>query len=197
LIIKENYIRRIKMEILLTRHGQTQWNLLKKVQGKADIELNEKGIKQAEITKDCLKDEKIDLILCSPLKRARQTAEIINQGRNIRIIIDERISERDFGEFEGMAKTDFDYNSFWSYKQNLKYDKAENIKDFFARVYDFLDSVKEQYAGKRILIVAHGGISMAAKCYFEGIPDIETLLPLCIGNCEVAKFSYRELDLKG
>ena len=60
------------MEILLTRHGQTEWNLLKKY--KADIELNEKGIKQAEETRDSLKNEKIDLILCSPLKRAIQTA---------------------------------------------------------------------------------------------------------------------------
>lgn len=84
------------MEILLTRHGQTDWNLLKKVQGKADIELNEKGIQQAETTRDFLKEKSIDLILCSPLKRAIQTAEIINQGRNIRIIIDERVSSLKF-----------------------------------------------------------------------------------------------------
>ena len=179
------------MEILLTRHGQTDWNLLKKVQGKADIELNEKGIQQAETTRDFLKEERIDLILCSPLKRAIQTAEIINQGRNIRIIIDERVSERDFGEFEGMPNTDFDYNAFWSYKQNLKYAKAENIKDFFRRVYNFLDNIKNEYDGKRILIVAHGGISIPVKCYFEGIPNAETLLPLCLENCEVAKYSYK------
>jgi len=183
------------MEILLTRHGQTEWNLLKKVQGKADIELNEKGIKQAEETRDYLKNEKINLILCSPLKRAMQTAEIINQGRNIKMIIDERISERDFGEFEGMPNTEFDFNAFWSYKQNLKYSKAENIRDFFGRVYSFLDSIKNEYAGKRILIVSHGGISIPVKCYFDGIPDAETLLPLCLGNCEVAKYSYKDLDL--
>lgn len=99
------------MEILLVRHGQTEWNLLKKVQGKADVELNEQGIKQAEETRNSLKNEKIDLILCSPLKRAMQTAEIIKQGRNIKMIIDERISERDFGEFEGMPNTDFDFNA--------------------------------------------------------------------------------------
>ena len=184
------------MEILLTRHGQTEWNLLKKVQGKADIELNEKGIQQAEETRDSLKNEKIDLILCSPLKRAIQTAEIINQERNIKMIIDERVSERDFGEFEGMPNTDFDFNAFWSYKQNLKYDKAENIKDFFRRVYNFLDNIKNEYDGKRILIVSHAGISIPVKCYFEGIPNAETLLPLCLGNCEVARYSYKELDLE-
>jgi broad specificity phosphatase PhoE len=177
------------MEILLTRHGQTEWNLLKKVQGKADIELNNKGIQQAEKTRDLLKEERIDLILCSPLMRARQTAEIINQGRNTRMIIDDRISERDFGEFEGMSNTDFEFNAFWSYKQNLKYDKAENIKDFFRRVYNFLDSIKKEYAGKRILIVAHGGISIPIRCYFEGIPNMETLLPLCLENCEIEKYA--------
>ena len=142
-----------------------------------------------------MKNEKIDLILCSPLKRAIQTAQIINKERNIRIIIDERISERDFGEFEGMPNTDFDFNAFWSYKQNLKYDKAENIRDFFGRVYNFLDSIENEYYGKRILIVAPGGISIPVRCYFEGIPNTETLLPLCLENCEVAKYSYKELEL--
>lgn len=184
------------MEILLTRHGQTEWNLLKKVQGKADIELNDQGIEQAEKTRELLKGEKIDLILCSPLKRARQTAEIISQGRDIRLIIDERISERDFGEFEGMQVTDFDYSAFWSYKQNLKYDTAENIKDFFSRVYSFLSSIKDEYNGKRILIVTHAGISIPIKCYFEGIPDVESLLPLHLGNCEVTKYFYKELDFE-
>ena len=67
------------MKILVTRHGQTDWNLDKKVQGKADIELNEKGRQQAEETKKLLDYKDIDLIICSPLIRARQTAEIINK----------------------------------------------------------------------------------------------------------------------
>lgn len=92
-----------------------------------------------------------------------------------------------------MTQTEFDFNAFWSYKQNLKYNKAENIRDFFKRVYNFLDSIQNEYAGKRILIVAHGGISIPVKCYFEGIPDLEILFPLCLGNCEVAKYSYKNV----
>ena len=182
------------MEILLTRHGQTAWNLQRKSQGKADIELNEKGISQAEEIRDFLKNEKIDLILCSPLKRARQTADIINQGRNIPVVIDSRIAERDFGEFEGKLETEFDYEAFWSYKQNLRYERAENIKDFFERVYEFLDSIKHKYEGKRILIVAHGGINIPVKCYFEGVPNEDTLLHLILKNCQVAKYKYKEVD---
>lgn len=83
--------------LYVTRHGETDWNLYGKVQGKADIELNAKGIEQAKETMEKLKEESIDFIICSPLKRARQTAEIINLEKNIHIVFDERISERDFG----------------------------------------------------------------------------------------------------
>lgn len=180
------------MEILLTRHGQTEWNVLGKVQGRADIKLNEKGIQQAKETGKALNEEKIDLIICSPLKRAKQTAEIINKDRNIPIIYDEDVIERDFGEFEGINKKEFDFEGYWSYKQNIKYEKAENIKDFFERVYSFLDKIKEEYKDKRVLIVAHGGISIPVNCYFNGIPEDDNLLKLVLGNCEVAKYQYKK-----
>lgn len=183
------------MEVLLTRHGQTEWNALKKVQGKADIELNGKGIEQANNTKILLKNERIDLIVCSPLIRAIQTAKIINNDRNIPIVFDERLYERDFGEFEGMSNTDFDYESFWSYKQNIQYQKAENIREFFQRVYSFLDDIHLKYKNKRILLVAHGGISIPVYCYFNGIPDRDSLLNLALENCEVAKYVYKEKEI--
>ena len=100
------------MKIYVTRHGQTDWNVQGKTQGRADIELNEVGIKQAKQTKEELKNIDIDLIICSPLKRAKKTAEIINEGRNIPIIFDDQIIERNFGEFEG-EKIKFD--EFWDY----------------------------------------------------------------------------------
>ena len=179
------------MEILLTRHGKTDWNVQGKVQGLADIGLNEEGIRQAKETSKLLQDEKIDLIISSPLLRAMQTAKIIAKDRNIPIIPDEGVIERDFGEFEGMNKNTFDFIGFWSYKNNYKYEKAENIKDFFDRVYKFLDRIKEEYEGKRILIVAHGGISIPVNCYFNGIPEDDDLLKLVLGNCEVAKYVYK------
>lgn len=179
------------MEILLTRHGQTDWNVLKKVQGKADIELNDTVIKQAEETKKLLENEEIDLIISSPLKRAAQTAKIIGEERNIPIIYDEEISERDFGEFEGMHKDTFDFDQFWTYS-DLKYEKAESVVDFFDRIYSFLDRIKEQYPNKKILVVAHGGVSIPVNCYFNGIPEDNYLLGLGIGNCEVVRYKYKE-----
>lgn len=178
------------MVLYFVRHGQTDWNVLGKVQGRADIELNEKGIQQAEETGKALQNEKIDLVICSPLKRAKQTAEIICKNRNIPIIYDEDVIERDFGEFEGVNKQDFDFEGCWSYKENKKYEKAENIREFFDRIYNFLDKIKEQYNDKRVLIVAHGGISIPVNCYFNGIPEDDKLINLALGNCKIAKYQY-------
>jgi len=104
--------------IYITRHGQTNWNVLRKVMGKIDEPLNEKGIEQAHLTKESLKDLEINLIICSPLLRARQTAEIINEVLNIEIIYDNRLLERDYGEFEGMETKNFDFWKYWDYYKN-------------------------------------------------------------------------------
>lgn len=176
------------MEILLTRHGQTEWNVEGKVQGRVDIVLNENGIKQAIETSKKLENEEIDLIICSPLNRTKQTAEIIKGNKNIPIICDNGLIERDFGEFEGLNKANFDFEGFWSYKNNYKYEKAENIEEFFNRIYNFLDRIKIEYSDKKILLVAHGGVSIPVNCYFNGIPDDDNLLKLVLGNCEVIKY---------
>lgn len=146
--------------IYITRHGQTNWNVLKKVMGKVDEPLNEKGIEQANITKNNLNSMNIDLIICSPLLRAKQTAQIINEGLNAEIIYNERISERDFGEFEGMETKDFDFWGYWDYYKNEKYKRAENIQEFFKRICAFLDDITQKYKNMNILLVTHRKFSV-------------------------------------
>jgi len=176
------------MKLLVVRHGRTDWNDLGKIQGCADTELNETGINQAKETAKLLKNENIDLIISSPLTRTKQTAGIINEGRNIDIIYDERIKERDFGEFEGLKKDEFDYQGFWTYSKNLKYEKAENIQDFFNRTFNFLDEIKEKYKDKTVLLVIHGGVSTVVNSYFEGFPKENEQTRGALKNCEVKEF---------
>ncbi len=176
------------MKLLVVRHGRTKWNDLHKVQGTADIELNEEGLKQAEITSKLLENERIDLIISSPLIRARQTAEIININQKCNIICDKRIKERDYGEFEGLNKEDFNFRDFWTYSKNLTYNKAENIQVFFRRIFDFLDEIKEKYKDKTVLIVVHGGVSVAVNAYFEGMPKENNQTKGHLKNCEVKEF---------
>lgn len=177
--------------IYITRHGQTDWNVLKKVMGRCDEPLNEKGLSQAEETRESLLSTDIDLIICSPLMRAKQTANVINRERNIPIEYDKRIIERDFGEFEGMEQKDFDFHGYWDYYKNLQFEKAENIRVFFERVYGFLDDIIEKYSDKNVLIVAHGGISIPVECYFKGnIPEGSLVdAGLVLGNCQVKSYS--------
>lgn len=176
--------------IYITRHGQTDWNLMKKVMGRCDEPLNETGLNQAEETRNNLMNTNIDLIICSPLMRARQTADVINRNRNIPIIYDDRIIERNFGEFEGMETKNFDFHGYWNYYKNMQFESAENIQIFFKRVYEFLDDITQKYSDKNVLLVAHGGISIPVNCYFNNCIPEGSLVDagLVLGNCQVASY---------
>ena len=89
------------MLIYVLRHGITQWNKLKKVQGAMDIPLAPEGIELAKRTGEALKDVPFDICFTSPLARARQTAHYVLGNRQIPVIEDKRIQEIDFGVLEG------------------------------------------------------------------------------------------------
>ena len=187
------------MEIFVVRHGQTEWNALEKMQGQTDIELNEIGREQAQITGEQIKNENIDLIITSPLKRAKETAEIINKNFNAPIIEDERLMERGYGELEGKTRTERNMlkefsegkDEFWNYNKNIGDYNVEKITKFFDRVYECLNETIEKYKDKKILLVTHGGTSVAIKCYFMKYP-LENLIGRYdikgLKNCEVARF---------
>lgn len=187
------------MKIYLTRHGETDWNLKhsnENIRNSAKnlsvtdddfIDLNSTGIEQAKKLAEKLRNINIDLIICSPLPRAIQTAKIIANIKNIPIILDKDISVREFGEHKGkISDVDFDFtHGFWSYKANIRYKQAENIRDFFKRVYSFLDKIKEKHRNKNVLIVTHGSIGIPIHCYFNGVPEDDNLLKYVLENCEL------------
>ena len=179
--------------IYLVRHGQTEWNVKRIIQGKMDICLNDVGREQARIIKKELDKEPIDLIICSPLLRAKETAEIINHERNIPIIFDERISERNFGEYEGKSLKVVDGHHFWDYYINEQFKEAECIQDFFKRIYSFLDDISLKYPDKNILLVSHGGVSIAVYCYYNNsIPEGSLIQAgITLGNCEVISYKNK------
>ena len=86
------------MRLYIVRHGETQWTKERKIQGQVDIPLNEFGRTLAVKTARGLSDITFDLCYSSPLSRARETAELILEGRQTRIIEDARIAEMGFGE---------------------------------------------------------------------------------------------------
>lgn len=154
--------------IYFVRHGQTDWNLAHKVQGRADIELNETGIAQAKKAKEELKNIQFHKVFCSPLKRTRKTCEIITDEP---IVFDDRLLERELGEFEGLKREEFDIMSFWNSNSSQMFIKAETLKELEFRVNNFLDNIIKKYYGKNILVVSHGGVGIFFHNYFYGAPE--------------------------
>ncbi len=175
------------MYLTVVRHGQTDWNVSKKVQGQVDISLNNTGIEQVNNLKKELEREDFEEVISSPLLRAKQTAEIL--CKNKKIIYDNRLKERDFGEFEGLQIEQFNSDSFWSYKKNIIYKRAENIKTFFYRVNNCLIDIEEKYKNKRILIVAHTGTIIAIDTFFNGIPKDDNFFKHDFKNCKIFRYN--------
>jgi len=166
------------MEIFVTRHGQTDWNVLEKIQGQTDIELNDVGKQQAEETSKLIKNENINLIITSPLKRAKETAQIINKNFNVTIIEDNRLMERKFGQNEGLTKNTIkklkennpEMKEIWNYNKNIDCNGIETMHDFCNRIYEFLDDASIRYKDKNILLVTHGGVFVPMNYYFMNEP---------------------------
>ena len=126
--------------------------------------------RQAQKTKQELENVKYDIIIRSPMHRAEQTADIINEDRNVEIIVDERLRERRLGEFEGHDVTEEMEKRIWNYDLNYQIPGGENLHDFEKRILDFFEDIKQKYADKTVLIVAHGGIAKVIKMHLYGMP---------------------------
>jgi len=174
------------MKIYYVRHGQTDWNLTRKMQGGGtEKELNETGINQANETRKELENVKYDIIICSPMYRAKQTAEIINKDKNVKTIIDERIRERKLGKLEGHEITDEIEKQIWDYNLNYQIPEGENLHDFEKRILGFLEDIKKKYSDKTVLIVAHGGVAKVIKAHLYGMPKSKLLSDISTKNCEI------------
>lgn len=174
------------MKIYYVRHGQTDWNLDRKMQGgETERALNKTGIQQANETKKKLENVDYDTIICSPMHRVIQTAEIIKGEKNIMLTTDERIRERNLGELEGHDVTEEIEEKIWDCDTNYQIPGGESLHDFEKRVLDFLEDIKQKYSNKTILIVAHGGVAKIIKAHFYGKPKNGNLSEISMENCEI------------
>lgn len=154
------------MKLYIIRHGETNWNKEYKLQGHADVELNENGRDLALKTAKAMADIPFTAAFSSPLKRAYETAEIILSNRNIPIMKDERLKEIGFGEYEGLCCKkecctipDTHFNNFFDAPERYKHPKdGESIEQLCERTGRFLEDLKnnQDYRKATVLIAAHG-----------------------------------------
>ena len=142
----------------LLRHGQTDWNINFLLQGVTDIPMNQTGIEQVKLAAQAIRAEDWDVVLTSPLSRARQTAEIIaSQHGYTEIIEQELLIERSFGEAEGLS------HEPWRAKySNLDViPGGESRTQLADRSRLLLETISQELAGKRVLAISHGALIRA------------------------------------
>ena len=180
------------MNIYITRHGQTDYNKSRMMQGRSDIPLNETGIAQARARRESLGDIKFDAVYSSPLIRAVQTAEIIGNVKREDIITDERIIEANFGKYElmGYYSTGLKMMAYWSFPEIFPAPEGvETIKEMVERTSSFLRELeKKDY--ETVLVACHGGIIRPIRGYMENRKNGIIWRPRP-QNCEV--FVYESL----
>lgn len=178
--------------LYIMRHGRTDWNSQRRIQGQTDIPLNDEGRQMAKDAAEEYRDIHFDVCYCSPLIRARETAELLLAGRDVPIVFDDRLKEMSFGEYEGFQNS-FDHPDclvnvlFWhpeEYKEPVP--GGESLDALYARTGAFLKEKVEPdlAAGKDVLIVAHGATNSCIKCQVDKRP-VEEFWKGGIPNCKL------------
>ena len=164
--------------LYIIRHGKTDWNELHRLQGRTDVPLNDEGRRMAEEAREAYRDVHFDVCFCSPLSRARETAEILLRGRDVPVLTDDRLAEMGFGSYEGLENSfqipDCPINVL--FRSPEKYDSppggAESLDELFARTGAFLRERAEPLLkeGKDVLIVGHGAMNSSIVCRVRNLP---------------------------
>lgn len=171
-------------DLLIIRHGETDWNALQRLQGWSDIILNEAGINQAQHLNNYLQKEYLQTvykehglkptrIYTSDLKRAIQTAHPLANDLAIEITIDPDLRERNYGKLEGKnwreALDHHDTQSHVTPKDFAEELGVERLDEFAKRLQRGLDGITQRYPGELVVVISHGGALDMMWRYFKGL----------------------------
>ena len=162
--------------LILIRHGETFWNRDHRIQGHLDSALTPEGIAQAEAGAKRLLPERIDAVVASDLGRVRHTAQLLIAGRALPITFDATLRERCFGIGEGMTYAEMDDHYPQLFAQAGLVDAeftlpgGETRVGFRARAIASIERLAAAHAGKRLLVVTHGGVLRAIYHWVNNLP---------------------------
>lgn len=184
------------MKIYLVRHGETAWNDSGRIQGQTDIDINEQGWEQARAAAKRLAEVPFEIAFCSPLARARHTAETIIGDRKISLIPDDRLREINFGPWEGLdirTVKEGPGEPFTKPGNYIAPEGAESFEQLYARSADFMEKVLLPLEGEyeTVLVVAHGGLNRSILNPILGIP-VSDFWHVHMGNCATAVLECKD-----
>lgn len=163
------------MQIVLVRHGATDWNLEHRCQGATDRELSEVGLRQAEEIAEQLRQETIHAVYSSDLRRARRTAEVIAERHKLPVIIEASIRELDHGHLEGLTFNEIkqsygDFLTRWRTEPaELQVPGGERLADVAERAWSGLNKIVARHEpAHTIVVVSHNFPIVAIVCRITG-----------------------------
>lgn len=162
------------LTLLMARHGQTDLNVDDRWQGRIDPPLNATGLAQADALAATL-PEGIDVVMCSPLLRARQTAEPVARRLGLVVSLDADFRERDFGVFEGLSGEEAmaRYPELAARNVAYRWDEAppgaESVQTVVDRVQAGLERLRAQHDGRTVLLVSHGFVVRCLRFLLDGL----------------------------
>jgi broad specificity phosphatase PhoE len=184
------------VQVVLVRHGATDWNLQGRCQGSTDRDLSDVGVRQAEQIAELLSEEKFHAVYSSHLRRARQTAERISQPHNLPVLIEEEIRELDHGALEGLTFTEIkaNYAEFlvrWrSEPAEICVPGGERLADVAERAWNGLNQIVQRHVdAERILVVSHNFPILGIVCRVSGT-HLNEYRTFHVDPCGITRLKY-------
>lgn len=175
------------MKLYLVRHGETEKNKYHLVQGQTEADLSQKGIDDAKELIPLINSLDLDVVISSPMRRAKETAEIITE-KKYPINLDDRLMERNWGLCEGISIEEVDTVKCWNVFINTNDNFIEPVQDFIKRVSEFIEDIRERYADKKVLVVSHSAVMRAMHYAINGIPEDGDLSKIDIPNLRIMEY---------
>jgi len=190
------------MRLILVRHGETSWNKENRVLGHTEIELNEKGRKQAERLALTLRDETVAAIYSSPLRRARETADRIAQFHGLPVVTEDALKEVDAGELDGLTYQEMmerygDFLKEWIKDDpSLKMPGGESMDELQKRTWPVVEGIVSGHPDGVIILVSHSFAILTIICKAIGLSLSRfRRLRLSIASISILNFGERGTSL--
>ncbi len=181
-------------KLILVRHGETEWNVEEIFRGRIDIELNETGIKQAELLAEYLSDLKLDAIYSSPLKRALKTAEIIAGYHKLDVEIAPGLIDFNYGKWQGLSHQEVKdkykelYGEWIKNPHRVKMPAGESLNEVRERAIGVVDEIIAKHEGT-VVLVSHRVVNKVLICALLGL-DNSHFWDIRQDTCGMTTFTY-------
>jgi 2,3-bisphosphoglycerate-dependent phosphoglycerate mutase len=189
-------------ELILARHGETDWNRENRFQGHADPPLNALGRRQSAELAEALAGESLARVYTSPLRRAAETAEIVARRLGVTVEPVEPLREIDVGAWSGLTRDEVAARFPETYARWLKraphgYEAGETYEQLAARVVSAIRELAERHPSETLLVVTHGGPSRILQAHAAGIDYHEARRrETVLANCAVCRFAVENGDIR-